>query len=180
MSDGNLGQFTFSSAKQTIKQIRYRYFTEAELYRPFSQLYDDVEYLVSSKKLRSWGWALFSNGITHLISACAGTLDGKPLWIVPDIGRFYRFVSAAVFGVGLLLLIVSHPKRRKPSDKESLINKYLDQEYADDGSSSGTRPQFADSLKDSRLVLDDLIVVGEHDKHQSENHRKQRKTAHKH
>jgi len=66
---GSLDSYTLTNAKEIQKRVLHRHFTESDLYRPLSQLYDEVESKCSRKGLLSWGIALTSNGFTHLLTS---------------------------------------------------------------------------------------------------------------
>lgn len=159
MGDGNLKSYTVTNAKETNKKTRFRRFTESELYRPFSQIYDSVEAQTTSKRIHSWGWALLSNGITHLIASSTADINGKSLWIIKDFGVFYPRISVAFIVAGIVLIILSSIQRYKPIKKEALIQKYLDQEFADDEELTAADVQFADSFKDNGLIMDNHLSV---------------------
>lgn len=171
MPQGSLEKYTYTYAKETVKQIRHRHFTEAELYRPFSQLYDSVEAQTQSKRMRTWGWSLFSNGITHLIAACIADLKGKTLLSVIDLNLFYPIFAACLVIAGIVLLVISSVRQYKPTKKEDIIKKQLDQEFADDPSLIRDGAQFADSVKDQSLVMNnDIVVPQQHQpKHKADN-----------
>ena len=170
MEHGNLDDYTYSYTKETIKLTRHRHFSEAELYRPFSQLYDAVEAQTQSKRMRSWGWVLISNGATHLIAACTSDLKEKTFMFIENIEVFYPLASACLIVAGIVLLIISSVRQYKPIKKEALIKKYLDREFIDDPALSSSLAQFADSVKDPALVMNDNLVVPHqyHPKHKAD------------
>ena len=165
---GKLDRYEVSNAHETIKKTRHRHFTEAEFYRPMSQLYDAVFDFASRKRIKSIGLAFLSNGVTHLI---AGLITDIPdLGAVPGtrIKCVYTLVALALTIAGIVMTFLSYFLVKDPKKKENMLNKYIDKEFADDDLASA-RSEIADGVIDLKDLSGEVRFNDIHPKHANNN-----------
>ena len=134
-----------SYSRHDSASIEYkREFTEAQFYRALSQFYDQVEEEKATKRLRTAGFALASNGFTHLIAALATTFPDYPFASSEQMTMFYCLLAVGALISGIVILAAYGLLCKRSAPKEKLIRKFISHEFA----GTGLRQEYLDDFDD--------------------------------
>lgn len=176
---GDLSKYTINNASETVKHVRHRHFTEAEFYRPMSQLYDEAIDYCSRKRLRTLGISMLTNGATHFITSMITEFPDKGPVTGEIIGLYYTLLALAFVVAGIILTALSFIFSKDPKRKEAMLKKYIDSEFTDDIDIPGAQAEFADGLIDgSKLTQNGSLK--EHQFEEPQNKQHQTHPKHKH